>query len=271
MKYHVVEMKRPVIALLTDFGEEDFFVSSMKGVILGINPEVNLVDITHRVPSFGVEAAAFQLWASYRFFPEGTVFVVVVDPGVGSHREVLLAATQGNYFFIAPDNGVLTRVLQDDPPCAVRYLQEKSYFLLEISRTFEGRDCMAPAAAQLTLGVPCEKFGPECVSYIELDLPEAEMGGDAITGQVVYIDKFGNAITNVSAQQLEELAGDRMDVLQCEAGGAVLPFKESYSQGEKGQPLFLIGSVGLVELAVCEGSAAGELGLCIGAALRIAK
>ncbi len=264
-------MKRPVIALLTDFGEEDYFVSSMKGVILGINPEASLVDITHRVPSFGVEAAAFQLWASYRFFPEGTVFVVVVDPGVGSSREVLLAATQSNYYFIAPDNGVLTRVLKDDPPSSVRFLQEKSYFLLEVSRTFEGRDRMAPVAAQLTLGVPCEKFGPECVSYIEIDLPEAKKRGSAIKGQVVYVDKFGNAITNVTVRQLEELADEEKEGLRCEAGGVVVPFQESYARGEKGTPLFLIGSVGLVELAVSEGSAAEELGLRVGDAVRIKK
>jgi S-adenosylmethionine hydrolase len=263
-------MKRPVIALLTDFGGEDFFVASMKGVILGINPEVNLVDVSHRVPSFGVEEAAFRLWASYRFFPEGTIFVTVVDPGVGSQREVLLAATQSNYYFIAPDNGVLTRVLKDDPPRTVRYLQEKSYFLLEVSRTFEGRDRMAPVAAQLTLGIPCEKFGPECVSYNELELPEARSRGGRISGAVAYIDKFGNAITNIPARLLDTLAKDRREGLMCRIGDRRLPFRESYAAGDRGAPLFLIGSLGLLEVAVREGSAARELGLKGGEPVRVA-
>jgi len=263
-------MKRPVIALLTDFGGDDFFVASMKGVILGINPEVSLVDIAHRVPSFGVEAAAFRLWASYRFFPEGTVFVVVVDPGVGSQREVLLAATQGNYFFIAPDNGVLTRVLRDDPPRTVRHLQEKSYFLLEVSRTFEGRDRMAPVAAQLTLGIPCEKFGPECVTYKELDLPEAHLGAGRISGAVAYIEKFGNAITNIPARLLEAVAADRKEDLRCRIGDLAIPFRESYSAGKKGRSLFLIGSLGLLEVAVREGSAVDELGLKVGEPVLVA-
>jgi len=263
-------MKRPVIALLTDFGGDDFFVASMKGVVLGINPEVSLVDIAHRVPSFGVEAAAFRLWASYRFFPEGTIFVAVVDPGVGSHREVLLAATQSNYFFIAPDNGVLTHVLRDDPPRTVRYLKEKSYFLLEVSRTFEGRDRMAPVAAQLTLGIPCEKFGPECVSYKELDLPEAQLRSGRITGTVAYVDKFGNAITNIPARLLDQVAADRMEDLRCGIGDFIIPFRESYSAVKKGQPLFLIGSLGLLEVAVREGSAAAEMGLEVGHAVLVA-
>src|SRR5713101_2420767 len=176
-------MSRPVIALLTDFGTRDHYAGTMKGVVLGICPDATLVDISHEVPAHDVVAGALELAASYRYFPAGTVFLVVVDPGVGSTRRGI-AAEAGDYKFVAPDNGVLTAVLDEHPPKRVVELTERKYARPTVSRTFEGRDRFAPAAAWLAKGIDLAALGRSAGAIQRLDIPHPETGADRIDGQV---------------------------------------------------------------------------------------
>jgi len=164
---------RQVITLLTDFGTRDYFVASMKGVILSINPDAVVIDITHDVPSFNVLKAAFILWATYRYYPRGTVHVVVVDPGVGTSRRAL-AIRSRNYYFIGPDNGVLTMAAEDDGVVEVREISNRSVMLGEVSSTFHGRDIFAPAAAHIGL-TRFEDYGPVVRDYVKLTMPEPRL------------------------------------------------------------------------------------------------
>ena len=253
-------MDAPVIALMTDFGDDDFFVASLKGTILKINPDARLVDITHRVPSFDFRTASFILASCYRYFPEKTIFTVVVDPGVGSPRPVLLVETK-HYFFVAPDNGVLTAVLDEEEVQQVRTVTNEAYFLPAVSRTFEARDKMAPVAAALSTGLSCEEFGPEVDHYEKIELKKPEIKKNEIAGQVLYVDKFGNLITNIPESQIQELK-ERFKNIKLGLHireHHISRYEESYSKVTPGELLFLIGSLGLVEIACREGSAAQRI------------
>src|SRR5881394_1004814 len=176
-------MARPVIALLTDFGVRDHYAGTMKGVILGICPDVTLVDVSHDVPPHDVLAGALVLAASYRYFPAGTIFLVVVDPGVGSARRGI-AAESGDYKFVAPDNGVLTAVLDEHAPKKVVELSERRYARPTVSRTFEGRDRFAPAAAWLAKGIELSALGRSANAIHRLDIHQQTVASDRIDGQV---------------------------------------------------------------------------------------
>src|ERR687885_2586489 len=182
-------MGRPVIALLTDFGTRDHYAGTMKGVALGICPDVTLVDITHDLPAHDVLAGALELAASYKYFPAGTIFLVVVDPGVGSARRGI-AAEAGDYKFVAPDNGVLTLALEEHAPKKVVELSERRYARATVSRTFEGRDRFAPAAAWLAKGVELTALGRPAGTIQRADLPAPRIAPDAIEGEVLRIDRF---------------------------------------------------------------------------------
>ena len=181
-------MARPIVALLSDFGSRDHYIGAMKGVILGICPDATLVDISHDVPAHDVLTAGFELAAAYRYFPSGTVFLVVVDPGVGSARRGLAADT-GEYRFVAPDNGVLTAVLQETPPKRVVELTERRYARPTVSRTFEGRDRFAPAAAWIAKGIQLSGLGRPA-DHQMLDLPLPEYQDDRIVGQVQRVESL---------------------------------------------------------------------------------
>jgi len=255
-------VKSSIIALLTDFGDQDFFVASMKGVIAGIHPGSRIIDITHRVPSHDVDAAGFILFAVCGYFPAGTVFLTVVDPGVGTDRRILLAEA-AERFFIAPDNGVLSRVL-DRGNARVRRIIPHEFSLSRVGRTFEGRDVMAPAAARLAAGAAREEFGPVIVDYKRRPAGDADERRDRVTGRIVYQDKFGNMITNIT----EETAGrfarriDRPVVIR--ASERSIPAGEGYTSVGRGEALFVTGSLGYLEIAVREGSAAERLGMRVG-------
>lgn len=268
-------MDRPILGLLTDFGDEDFFVASLKAVIAKINPGAHVIDITHRVPSFHVMAGGFVLFAAYRYFPPKTIFLAVVDPGVGSSRKILCIETD-NYFFIGPDNGVLSLALEEENLIQVRDVLNTEYFLPQPTPTFEARDKMAPVAAWLSLGTPCEKFGPEIVSYYKLDIQRPSEEGNKLVGTILYIDKFGNLITNIPAEMLlrmkkkfdEALMGIE---LRRETGDRIpgpkykeIAFYKTYGEAEKGEALCLPGSLGLLEIAVREGSAANRFEAGVG-------
>src|SRR5689334_23562348 len=197
-------MARPVIALLTDFGTRDHYAGTMKGVALGICPDATLVDITHEVPAHDVLAGALELAAAYKYFPSGTIFLVVVDPGVGSARRGIAADT-GDYRFVAPDNGVLTVVLKETPPKRVVELTERRYARPTVSRTFEGRDRFAPAAAWLGKGIQLSALGRPVSEIHKLDIPVPEAAAGVLRGVVLRVDRFGNLVTNIDRKAIEHL------------------------------------------------------------------
>src|SRR5207237_808556 len=198
-------MPRPVIALLTDFGTRDHYAGTMKGVALGICPDVLFVDISHELPPHDVVAGALELAACYRYFPAGTIFLVVVDPGVGTSRRGI-AAEAGEYRFVAPDNGVLSIVLDETPPKRVVELTERRYARPTVSRTFEGRDRFAPAAAWIAKGIELTALGRPAASIHHLDLPRPRLDPDALTGEVLRVDRFGNLITNIDRRTFDKVA-----------------------------------------------------------------
>src|SRR5437667_4359322 len=199
-------MARPVIALLTDFGTRDHYAGTMKGVALGICPDATLVDISHEVPAHDVVGGALELAAAYRYFPPGTIFLAVVDPGVGSTRRGI-AAEAGEFKFVAPDNGVLTAVFDEHAPKRVVELTERKYARPTVSRTFEGRDRFAPAAAWLAKGIELVALGRPVGAIQRLDLPQPEVDAERIAGQVLRVDRFGNLITNIDRKTVDRLDG----------------------------------------------------------------
>src|SRR5213593_1532664 len=198
-------MARPVIALVSDFGSRDHYAGAMKGVALAICPDLTLVDITHDLPPHDVLGGALELAACYRYFPAGTIFLVVVDPGVGSTRRGI-AAEAGDYKFVAPDNGVLTAVLDEHPPKRVVELTERRYARPTVSRTFEGRDRFAPAAAWLAKGIELTALGRPAGSIQRLEIPHPDVAADAVHGEVLRVDRFGNLVTNIDRRTFEKVS-----------------------------------------------------------------
>ncbi len=248
-----------IITLTTDFGTRDSFVGTMKGVILGIHPRAIIVDLTHEVPPGDIKAGAFALAAGAHFFPKGTVHVAVVDPGVGGARKAIAVRT-ANCFFVGPDNGVLSWALARETIKSIRRLENEKFFLLPVSHTFHGRDVFAPVAAHLSRGVPIEKLGPPRKDFIRLPWPKPRVLPTVIEGEVVYVDRFGNAITNIPNSRLIE-TGEADVFLGRKRVGCV---KRHYQSVSAGHAVAVPGSAGFVEIAVNGGSAAQKLGLGIG-------
>lgn len=262
-------MARPVVALLTDFGTHDHYAGTMKGVILGICPDVTLVDISHDVPPHDLLGAALELAACYRYFPAGTIFLVVVDPGVGSARRGL-AAEAGDYKFVAPDNGVLTAVFADARVRTVVELTERQYARPTVSRTFEGRDRFAPAAGWLAKGVRLAALGRSVTDYQRLDIPVPEVGPDAIAGVVLRVDRFGNLITNIDRRAFDRLAqGGPVEIV---AGAtAIGRLVSTYAEIAGREVAALFGSSDHLEIAANTASAAERLALARGAAVTVRR
>jgi hypothetical protein len=255
-------MSRPVIALLSDFGTRDHYAGTMKGVMLGICPDVTLVDISHDIPAHDVVAGALELAACYRYFPVGSVFLVVVDPGVGSGRRGL-AAESGGFRFVAPDNGVLTAVFREAPPRRVVELTERRYARPTVSRTFEGRDRFAPAAAWLAKGIQLTALGRPVTDYHLIALPEARAGADLVEGEVVRVDRFGNLVTNIDRRSYERLMQAGPVEIQV-ADHRVAKIVSTYA--EIGTDVCgLFGSTDHLEIAIDSASAAEQLGVDRGA------
>lgn len=251
-------MDQPIIAIITDFGDQDFFTASMKGVIAQINPDARVIDITNNTPHFDILAGAFILKASYRYFPSGTIFVAVVDPGVGTSRRILVAEST-DYYFIAPDNGVLSWVREENKEMTVREVNSEHYFIPRKGRSFEGRDRMAPLAAWLSRGINTENFGPVIDDYKRVSIDRPKREENKIWGKVIYQDGFGNLITNISEKEYLEMVKDK------EAGRFFMslqekkiPIRESYGSVEKGELVCLLNGQGFLEIAKREGSAAAQ-------------
>src|SRR5918999_946585 len=260
-------MARPVVALLTDFGTRDHYAGTMKAVILGICPDVTLVDITHDIPPHDTMTATLELAASYKYFPSATIFLVVVDPGVGSARRGIGADT-GDYRFVAPDNGVLTAVLKETPARRIFELTERRYARPTVSRTFEGRDRFAPAAAWLARGIDLSGLGRPLNSWQLLVVPEPIVGDAEIVAEVLRVDRFGNLVTNVDRRTFERFAeGGGIEIVAgTQAVGKVIG---TYADAAPGSVCALFGSAEQLEIAVNGESAAERLGLARGARITI--
>lgn len=259
-----------LITLLTDFGERDYFVPSMKGVMLGINPQVRLVDLSHGIPAHNVEQAAFVLGSCYQFFPDGTIHVVVVDPGVGSDRRALLVSTS-RHFFLAPDNGVLSHVLREETGVEVRSIENKQYRLDSPGVTFDGRDVFAPCAAWLSKGQSPGSFGRLISDQVMLPDFSPKMDGEVLVGRLVYIDQFGNGISNITKADLETFRTvTKRNFSGIRVGDQTMKdIKSHYGEGALGVPEALFNSNGYLEVFVKQGRAVERCGLEIGQPVKV--
>lgn len=260
-----------LITLLSDFGWSDSYVGVMKGAIAQVNPALNVIDLTHAIPPQDVAAARFHLMTAYVYFPVGTVHIAVVDPGVGSSRRAI-AVEFANGFLVAPDNGLLSGVLQQSPAIAAVELTNSSYWrTTEPSFTFHGRDIFAPVGAHLATGVPLAKLGhcidPSTLMSLPLQVYRCDLdsatGAGTIQGVIQMIDRFGNLITNIPGQAVR---GQRWSVM---LAGITLPGCSTYGDLPSGGVLALVGSHGWVELAVNCGNARAELGLNYGSEVTV--
>jgi len=248
-------MNRPVITLVTDFGTTDHYVAAMKGVILGICPDAQLVDITHQIPPYQILEAAFTLSQAWPYFPAGSIHLIVVDPGVGSSRRPLLAEA-GGHLFIAPDNGVLTLVRN----LRTRELTAERFFRNPVSRTFHGRDIFAPVAAHLATGVPLREFGSEIHDPVMLPAGEpVETSPRLWTGTILHVDHFGNIVTNFPAKLSSELVNGKFEVRLGEY--RIYQYFQDYSSSEVGEVFLIPGSSGYLEISARQTNAAFRLGI----------
>ena len=253
-----------LITLTTDFGTADGFVASMKGVLLRLCPEAKIVDITHEIPPQDVVRAAYVLEQSTRWFPRNTIHVVVVDPGVGTERKIIIAEL-GNQTYIAPDNGVLTRVVRGVSPAHFRAVTEPRFMLDPVSQTFHGRDIFTPVAAHVANNVPLKRFGQTVEQIALLDLPEpVAEPGVRITGQIIYTDRFGNLMSNIDQTLLNGTFGPRAAVVVRIGDKTIRGLVGTYSSGIAGDVIALINSARLLEIAVNGAKAAHALNLGVG-------
>jgi len=262
-----------IITLLTDFGKEDTYVGVMKGVITSICPSAQVIDLTHQVPPQDIATGAFLLDVSVDYFPEGAIHVAVVDPGVGTARKPVALRT-AKAFFVGPDNGIFTLVLQRQQLLQAICLDNPRYHLPTVSSTFHGRDIFAPVAAHIACGVSVEELGTPIHRLQRLPLPRIRVDWQGIRATVVHIDRFGNAITNLTRDNYEAWR-TRWDVkepaVQVAASDIFLPIATTYGEVARGKPLALFGSSGRLEIAVNGGSAALELALRRGDTIKVLR
>ena len=256
-------MSDPIITLTTDFGTNDYLVGAMKGVILNINPAARIVDINHHIAPFDILDGALAIASAYKYFPPRTIHVVIVDPGVGTERRPLLVSGEKQYF-VAPDNGVLSMILERES-CVVRHVTAEHYFLNPISPTFHGRDVFAPTAAWLAKAWQTEAFGEEITDYVRFSMPKAKPAGQAIKGVVLRVDAFGNLMTNLTTEDVPAAMVASGDIKLAVNGKEVRKIARTFGDGIPGEPIAVFGSAGYLEIAVNRGNAARALGVNRGA------
>jgi S-adenosylmethionine hydrolase len=261
MGSHIIR-RVAILTLTTDFGLADPYVGMMKGVVLALNPQAVLVDVTHEVPPGDVRTGAFLLAHAVRYFPSGSVHVAVVDPGVGGRRRAIAVETRSGWL-VGPDNGLLSLATRGQRARTVE-LTARHFFRPEVSRTFHGRDVFAPVAAHLSLGVPLERLGPRVARPVALAWPRPSRRGRILVGEVVHVDRFGNLITNLEPRHVAPGARLRAGAF------AAVRLCASYDSVRPGELLAIVGSYGLVELAARDGSAAAALGLGRGDRVEVA-
>ncbi|HZZ29793.1 MAG TPA: SAM-dependent chlorinase/fluorinase [Pirellulales bacterium] len=251
-----------IITLTTDFGFGSPYVAAMKGVMLGMHPAVRFVDLSHAVGPQNVREGAVLLAETTPWFPAGTVHVAVIDPGVGTARKLLYARI-GDQQYLVPDNGLLSLLAKRRKPDRIVELTNSEYWLPEVSRTFHGRDILAPVAAQVSLGLEPERLGSAMHKLLTLDWPDARRDGNRVEGDVQWIDRFGNAITNIPASLLSEGEKSSAVRIRC-AGCEITGLTQAYGQRQQGELAALVGSSGFLEIAVVNGSAAEKLNVQVG-------
>lgn len=257
-KPKINDQRPKIIALLTDFGTKDYFVGAMKGVILRIDPNVRIVDITHEVAPQNIRSAGFTLRACYRNFPVGTIFVAVVDPGVGSQRRAILVET-ADYYFIAPDNGLLGFVFHEAQRFRVFELTDRQYFAAEVSATFHGRDIFAPVAAHLSAGLDPTEFGGEISDFVHFQENRPRRINENTTeAEIIEIDRFGNLVTNLKREDLPEK-------FVLKIGETKIHKLQSYfAEAAEGDILMIFGSAKFLEIVAFRASAENLLAACVG-------
>ncbi|HHT9130628.1 MAG TPA: SAM hydrolase/SAM-dependent halogenase family protein [Candidatus Brocadiaceae bacterium] len=273
--------RQRVITLLTDFGYQDAYVGIMKGVIAGINPLANIIDICHSIPPQDIFNGAYLLYTSYKYFPKDTIHVAIVDPGVGSERDIVCVKTK-DYFFLVPNNGILSFIVQNEKPKSIIRITNSKYFLPSLSNTFHGRDVFAPVAAYLSLGIKLQELGIKTNQLEHLDIPKpGYKKTKQLEGQIIYIDRFGNLITNITREHLtqhdhrqSQFKTQRKEIPLLisppSQGGVKINLKcletiigkkkiwglsKTYTDVKTGEPLVLFGSVGFLEVSINQGNA----------------
>ncbi len=242
-----------VITFMSDFGLEDAYVGIVKGVILGINPRTRIIDITHQIPHGSISDAAFVLQDACRFFPEGTVHLAVIDPGVGTARRCIAVQTE-RHFFVGPDNGLFWPIIDRHSSPRIVHLNESRYFRSEISDTFHGRDIFAPVAAHLSAGLALHLLGPQISNPACLARPLPEIRNDQLLGRVIRVDHFGNLITNIDKETLKNFLEDEEAVIRV-GRLQITGIGRTYEETTPGGVIALMGSTGFLEVAVCLGRA----------------
>jgi S-adenosyl-L-methionine hydrolase (adenosine-forming) len=248
---------RPIITLTTDFGSNDHFVGAIKGVILDIVPDAQIVDICHAVQAYDVLDAALTISQAYSYFPNRTVHVVVVDPGVGTARRPIVASCD-KYHFVAPDNGVLSLVYAREQRMHVRHITSEHYFLQPVSNTFHARDIFAPVAAWLAKEVDSQKFGEEVEDYVKFTAPKPKaVDKNRLRGVVLKVDRFGNLITNITPQDAPALFGGAAQGFKIVVGSReITEIRNAYAEGSPGEVIAILGSMGFLEIAANRAAAA---------------
>ena len=256
---------RKITALLTDFGTKDYFVGAIKGVILSVNPNANIIDITHEIEPQNIASAGFTLRACYKNFPKQTIFVAVVDPGVGSNRKAITVETD-DYYFVAPDNGLLSFVFNGRDDFKVFELTEEKFFAQNVSSTFHGRDVFAPAAAHLSTGVQPDEFGRRTTDYICLNEPAPNVeSNETIVGEIIHIDRFGNLVTNLTKEDLPDKFVLEVNNIR------INRIRNYFAEAEKGELFIIFGSANFLEIVAFKESAADLIGAEIGGKISVTK
>ena len=260
----------PVITITTDFGTNDHFVGAMKGVIVDIVPEAQIVDISHAVQPFDVLDGALTIAQAYSYFPNGTIHLVVVDPGVGTARRPILASSDGHHF-VAPDNGVLSMVYAREERIHVRHITSEHYFRQPVSNTFHGRDIFAPVAAYLAKQVDSHKFGDEIEDYVKFAAPRPKAAGEnRIRGVVLKVDRFGNLVTNVTAADVPALFAAKSGPFKIVVGSReITDIRAAYGEGGPGEVFGILGSMGYLEIVANRAAAAQLTGAVKGSEIMI--
>jgi len=263
-------LTNPIITLTTDYGTNDHLVGVLKGVILKINPDAQIVDITHQVTPFDLLDGALSIAAAYSYFPPRSVHVVIVDPGVGTERRPILVSGQ-NHYFLAPDNGVLSGIYEREHPVVVRHITSEHYFLQPVSKTFHGRDVFAPVAAWLSKNWQPASMGEEITDFKRFAMPRPKEADGLLKGVVLKVDAFGNLITNFRVEDLPANAVEKGEVRLQIGSQPVTKLVPTFAQGLAGEAVAYIGSSGFLEVAMNKGSAARTLGLGRGTPVLLTK
>jgi len=258
-----------IVTLLTDFGTRDHYVAAVKAVLLSVNPSIQLVDITHEIRPQNILEGAFVLGSAFKHFPEGTIHLAVVDPGVGGKRQGLAAATE-RHLFVGPDNGLFDWAFSLEPPRQVVALENPDYRLPQPSAVFHGRDIFAPAAGHLSTGLALEKLGPPLDYQMRLPGRLVFQGQKELQGEIIYVDRFGNLISNIEIPLAP--GGRHLQDLQVYLGREqVLVGPTTYEEGPPLRPFALIGSSSLLEVSVRNGSAREVTGCSVGTSILVSR